>query len=136
MARYSWSVRISRESLSNCLCTLAMYEVSKKFICCHSPLWNKDKCVVNFFLKIRHFLLLIIHFSLENNVLFPSRHPIKIQSFLVYHGFCVEVLFLSFFEETTLIEKSHLKERLEIFGGKFFLRPVLLVFEIMFPLFI
>ena len=129
------STRIPRKGLPDSLRAFASDEVTKKLVGGYLAFWNKEKATIDFFLEIRHFSLLIIHFSLENSALFPSRHAIKIETLLVYHRFGMKIFLFSFFEKSTLIEQSHFNKRLKIFGRKFPFRPILFIFEIMFSFF-
>ena len=67
--------------------------------------------------------------------LFPSWHPIKIEPLLVYHGLRVKIFLFSFLEKSSLIHYPRFKERWKTLWDEFFLRPVLLIFEIMLPFF-
>lgn len=124
------SMRISRECLTNCLSTATTYKISEELICCDLSFWHKKKRVIDSFLKICHF-----KFLMRKNILFPSRHTIKIKTLLIHHRLRMKVFLFSFLEKTPLVNKTYLEKRLKIFCWEFTLRPILFIFIIMLPFF-
>lgn len=132
MTWYLWGMRIPSQCLPNGLRAPTSDEITQEFVGSHFAFGNEFQCIVDSFLKIRHFKFLI---AVKNLRLFSTRHPIEIQPLLVDHRLRVKILLLSFLEESSLINYPCFEKSRKALWDEFFLGPVLLIFEIMLPFF-